>query len=117
MSSEVESFISASEPGCPLRVALVHYSDSAGSGGSLRVGEIIANHVDPRRISAELVFAYDGAGPVAKGTRVPCHFIGARGPKDFPAWIRARGLFKKLRPDIVHFQDSVVWLRAALSGA
>ena len=116
MSSEVESFTSASERGRPLRVALIHYSDSAGRGGSLRVGELIANHVDPRRISAELVFAYDGAGPVAKGARVPCYFIGARGPKDFPAWIRARGLFKKLRPDIVHFQDGVVWLRAALSG-
>ena len=94
---------------------MVHYSDAAGGGGSLRVGEIIANHVDPKRINAEMVFAYGVAGPVTKGAKVPCHFIGARGPKDFAAWIRARALFKKLRPDIIHFQDGVVWLRTALS--
>lgn len=99
----------------PIRVAMVHYRDSAAGGGSLRVGEIIANHVDPNRIRAEMVFAYDSAGPVTKDTRVPCHFLGARGPKDFAAWIRARALFKKLQPDIIHFQDGVVWLRAALA--
>ena len=103
------------EAGVPLRVAMVHYRDSAAGGGSLRVGEIIANHVDPKRIRAEMVFAYGSAGPVANGARVPCHFIGARGPKDFAAWLRARALFKKLQPDIIHFQDGVVWLRAALA--
>jgi|GEM_PF-822103 len=103
------------EAGVPIRVAMVHYRDSAATGGSLRVGEIIANHVDPNRISAEMVFAYGNAGPVTKAAKVPCHFIGAHGPKDFAAWIRARALFKKLRPDIIHFQDGVVWLRAALA--
>jgi glycosyltransferase involved in cell wall biosynthesis len=94
---------------------MVHYRDSAAGGGSLRVGEIIANHVDPNRIRAEMVFAYGTAGPVSKSGRVPCHFIGARGPKDFAAWIRARAFFKTLQPDIIHFQDGVVWLRAALA--
>jgi glycosyltransferase involved in cell wall biosynthesis len=100
----------------PVRVAIVHYRDSAAAGGSLRVGETIANHLDPDRVSAQMVFAYGDAGPVAKRAKVPCHFIGARGPKDFPAWIRARRLFKELRPDIIHFQDGIVWLRTALSG-
>jgi glycosyltransferase involved in cell wall biosynthesis len=100
----------------PLRVAMVHYQDAASGGGSLRVGETIANHVDSRRIAAELVFAYEGPGPVAERAKVPCHFLGAKGPKDFPAWARARALFGKLQPDIVHFQDAVVWLRAALTG-
>jgi len=94
---------------------MVHYRDSAAGGGSLRVGETIANNLDPSRVAAEMVFAYGSAGPVTKNARVPCHFIGARGPKDFPAWTRARALFKKLQPDIIHFQDAVVWLRTALT--
>jgi glycosyltransferase involved in cell wall biosynthesis len=94
---------------------MVHYRDSAACGGSLRVGETIANNLEPNRVAAEMVFAYGSAGPVTKNARVPCHFIGSRGPKDFPAWIRARAFFKKLRPDIIHFQDAVVWLRSALS--
>src|SRR5215510_6458455 len=103
-------------PARPIRVAMVNYRDEAIVGGSLRVGETIVNHVDPRRIATELVFAYGQAGPVSENTKVPCHFIGAKGPKDFPAWVRARALFRKLKPDIIHFQDGVVWLRAALSG-
>lgn len=100
----------------PLRVAIVHYRDAAESGGSLRVGEAIASHLDPTRVSAEMVFAYGGAGPVTRHARVPCHFIGAKSPKDFPAWVRARALFKRIRPDLIHFQDGIVWLRVALAG-
>ncbi len=94
---------------------MVHYRDSAMGGGSLRVGETIANHIDPRRIAAEMVFAYGAAGPVAQHAKVPCHFLNSEGPRDVRAWGRARALFSKLQPDIVHFQDSVVWLRTALA--
>lgn len=100
----------------PLRVAMVHYRDAAVIGGSLRVGETIANHVDPKRVSVEMVFAYGGPGPIAAEVQVPCHFIGARGPRDFAAWFRARALFKKIQPDLIHFQEGVVWLRGALLG-
>ncbi len=100
----------------PIRVAMVHYRDDAISGGSLRVGETIANNLDPEIISAEFVFAYGGPGPVTGSTRLPCHFIGAKGPKDFPAWARARDLFAGLQADIIHFQEGVVWLRTALTG-
>jgi glycosyltransferase involved in cell wall biosynthesis len=96
---------------------MVHYRDISESGGSLRVGETIANHLDPDRVAARMVFAYGGPGPVAKQTRVPCHFIKARGPRDPLGWLRARLLFRELRPDIIHFQDGVVWLRAALLGS
>ncbi|MGZ8843904.1 MAG: hypothetical protein ACXW18_09600, partial [Pyrinomonadaceae bacterium] len=89
----------------PLRVAMVHYRDSAIGGGSLRVGETIANHLDSRRIAAEMVFAYGSAGPVTQHAKVPCHFLESQGPRDVRAWNRARALFSKLRPDIVHFQD------------
>lgn len=100
----------------PLRIAMVHYRDAADAGGSLRVGETIANHLDPRRVAAEMVFAYGNPGPVAERARVPCNFIGAEGPGDLSAWVRARALFKKIRPDLIHFQDGVVWLRLALLG-
>lgn len=100
----------------PLRVALVHYRDDAVMGGSLRVGETIANHVNPERVEAHLVFAYGGPGPVAERARVPCHFIGAKGAKDFPAWGTARTLIRALNPDVIHFQDAVIWLRTALLG-
>src|SRR5580765_6114412 len=100
----------------PIRVAMVHYRDSAESGGSLRVGETIANNVDPARVAVEMVFAYGDAGPVTEHTQVPCHFLHAKGPRDFGAWQRARTLFRELRPDIIHFQDCVVWLRSALVG-
>jgi glycosyltransferase involved in cell wall biosynthesis len=95
---------------------MVHYRDAAVIGGSLRVGETIANHVDPTRVSMEMVFAYGNAGPIAKQIHVPCHFIGAKGPGDIAAWFRARAFFRKIRPDLVHFQEGVVWLRTALLG-
>ena len=64
-----------------------------------------------------MVFAYGGPGPVARQTRVPCHFIKAHGPRDPLGWLRARALFRELRPDVIHFQDAVVWVRAALLGS
>src|SRR5204862_1037824 len=100
----------------PLRVAMVHYRDSAAAGGSLSVGETIVNHLDPARISAAMVFAYGSAGAVANRVKVPCHFIRASGPKDVSGWMRARSLCKKLQPDVIHFQDGIVWLRSALAG-
>lgn len=101
----------------PIRVAIVHYQDDAISGGSLRVGEMIANHVSPNDVEAHLVFAYGDKGPVASNARVPCHFLRAKGPRDFSAWRRARAFFRELSPDLIHFQDAVVWLRAALLGS
>jgi glycosyltransferase involved in cell wall biosynthesis len=100
----------------PIRVAIVHYRDDATAGGSLRVGETIANHVDSGKVEAHLIFAYGEAGPVAKNASVPCHFLKAKGPKDFSAWKRARAFFRELSPDVIHFQDAVVWLRASLLG-
>ena len=95
---------------------MVHYRDAAEVGGSLRVGDVIANHVDPNRVAVEMVFAYGVGGPVTERAKVPCHFLGAKGPSDFPAWPRARTLFRSMQPDIIHFQDCVSWLRIALLG-
>lgn len=100
----------------PLRVVIVHYRDDVAAGGSLRVGETIVNHLNSDKVDAHLVFAYGEPGPVTKRARVPCHFLKAKGPKDFVGWIRARRLMKSLKPDVIHFMDNVVWLNAALSG-
>lgn len=100
----------------PIRVAIVHYRDDAKMGGSLRVGETIANHINREKVEAHLVFAYGEEGPVASRAHVPCHFIKAKGPTDFSAWLRARALFKDLAPDLIHYQDAIVWLRTALLG-
>lgn len=101
----------------PIRVAIIHYRDDANAGGSLRVGETIANHLNPENIEAHLVFAYGEAGPVTKNARVPCHFLRAKGPQDFLAWKRARTFFRELSPDLIHFQDAVFWLRTSLLGS
>lgn len=109
--------LNSDRTGKPLRIAIVHYRDDAAGGGSLRVGEIIANHLDPEKVEIHLVFAYGDAGPVSRGARVPCHFLRAKGPKDILAWKRARMFFRELSPDLIHFQDAVVWLRTALLGS
>lgn len=107
----------AHDPARPIRVAIVHYRDDASAGGSLRVGETIADNLDPLKVEARLVFAYGGPGPVAEKARVPCHFINASGPAHPPSWVRARALFKDIRPDLIHFQDAVHWLRLALANS
>jgi glycosyltransferase involved in cell wall biosynthesis len=99
-----------------LRIVFVHYRDSAASGGSLRVGEAVANHLDRRGFDPHAVFAYGGPGPVAASGRVPCHYLNARSPGDPLAWLRARVLLSALEPDVIHYMDAVFWLRAAVLG-
>jgi glycosyltransferase involved in cell wall biosynthesis len=101
------------EIGKPMRVAIVHRRDDATVGGSLRVGETIANNLDPRKVEAHLVFAYGGPGHVASRARVPCHFIESKGPKDFSGWKRFRKLIRDLDCDAIHNVDGVVWAHLA----
>jgi glycosyltransferase involved in cell wall biosynthesis len=100
----------------PIRVAIVHYRDDPSAGGSLRVGETLANHLEPNQVEAHLVFAYGGPGAVSRNARVPCHYLEASGPLDLRGWWRSRRFFRNLAPDVIHFQDGVNWLRAALAG-
>jgi glycosyltransferase involved in cell wall biosynthesis len=99
-----------------LRVVFVHYRDAAAAGGSLRVGEAVAAHLDRRGFDPHLVFAYGGPGPVAASGRAFCHYLNAHGPADPLAWVRARALFMALDPGVIHYMDAVFWLRAALLG-
>lgn len=100
----------------PLKVALVHYLDNSRAGGSLRVGEVIARHLDPSQFNARLVFAYGDAGAVGKEIPGRCHYLRAAGPGDASAWLRSRRWFKEFSADIVHFLDPIYWLRLALGG-
>ncbi len=93
---------------------MVHYRDDATVGGSLRVGQTLATHLDPGRVEVHLVFAYGGPGPVSQRARVPCHFLRAHGPRQLGAWRRARGTMHRLSPDLLHFMDPVIWLHLAL---
>ena len=99
-----------------IRVVIAMYRDDVIAGGSLRVGQTLANNLDPSSVEAHLLFAYGGSGPVARSARVPCHFLSARGRFDGAAWLRARAVIAKLDPDIVHFMDPIAWLACALRG-
>jgi glycosyltransferase involved in cell wall biosynthesis len=99
-----------------IRVALIHYRDSAIVGGALRVGELLGRNLERANVEPHFVFGYGGPGPVAGGTSAACHFVRAHGPKDIAAWLRARSLVGALRPDILHFVDPVFWMSLALCG-
>lgn len=86
------------------------------AGGSLRVGQSLANSLDPKMVEAHMVFAYGEGGAISQQVAVQCHFLDSKGAKDFGAWIRARRLMQSIKPDIIHFMDNVSWLHAALIG-
>lgn len=100
----------------PIKVAILHYQDDFRAGGSLRVGETIANHLNSAEVQAEIIFAYGGPGSVANNARVPCHFIDAQGRLDFAAWRRFRKLLRQAGFDIVHNVDGVGWMQLATAG-
>lgn len=108
--------VAGPEQARPIRAALILYRDDLNVGGSLRVAEVLANSLDPARVEVHLVFTYGGPGPVARRAKVPCHFLGSKGPYDLPGWLRAREVIGKIDPDILHFHNPVYWLHAALAG-
>lgn len=98
----------------PIRVVQFHYRDDPEAGGSLRVGEHLANHVDPEEIEAHILFAYGDEGPVGKAATVPCHYPQVDGRWDVGGWIKARRIIQGIDPDILHFQDPLTTLRLFL---
>ena len=98
----------------PIRVVQLHYRDDPEAGGSLRVGEHLANHVDPDEVEAHVLFAYGDEGPVAQAATVPCHYPQVDGRWDVRGWMRARRIIQDIAPDILHFQDPLTTLRLFL---
>ena len=99
-----------------LRVAMILYRDDLNVGGSLRVAETMANALDPTRVEVHLIFAYGEPGPVAARAKVACHFLRSKGPLDALGWIRARSLFRRIDPHILHFHNPAYWLHGASAG-
>jgi glycosyltransferase involved in cell wall biosynthesis len=99
-----------------VRVALILYRDDAAVGGSLRVAQLLGNHLDCKRIEPHFVFVYGGPGPVTATSRIPVHFVGASGPGDLGGWMRIRRLISALRPEVLHFLNPVFWANIALFG-
>src|SRR5258708_4277422 len=99
-----------------VRVAMIHYRDDASVGGSLRVGETLAKNLNPGEVEVHFCFAYGGPGPIHRRTTLPCHYLMCSGRSDFRGWMGARRLFKAMEADVLHFQNSVNWLRIALAG-
>lgn len=93
---------------------MLHYKDDPEMGGSIRVGQHIANHVDPEEIDSHLLFTYEGPGPVAADSDVPCHFPQVEGRYDVGGWIKVRRRIQEIDPDVLHFQDPLTTLRAFL---
>lgn len=100
----------------PLRVAMLHYKDDPEMGGSIRVGQHIANHVDPEHVEAHIVFVYEEQGPVAAASDVPCHFPRVEDRYDVRGWLQVRDLIREIDPDVLHFQDPLTTLRVFLTG-
>jgi glycosyltransferase involved in cell wall biosynthesis len=98
----------------PVRVALIHYRDDASVGGSLRVGQLLGNHLDRTRIEPHFIFAYGGPGPVTASAQIPVHFVNARGPGDLQGWLRIRRIIHQLQPELIHFLDPVLWINLAI---
>ncbi len=99
-----------------LRAALVVYRDSASWGGAYRVAQTLGAHLSAEGVEPHLVFAYGEPGPVGHSVDFSCHYLRAKGPRDLPAWRRARKFFRDLHPDLIHFVEPVIWLNAALLG-
>ncbi|MBI5510241.1 MAG: glycosyltransferase family 4 protein [Deltaproteobacteria bacterium] len=93
-----------------LRVVLVTYRDDPLAGGSLRVAENLANGFDPSEVAAHLVFARGTPGPVSARARVPTHALATRGRADVIGWDRFRRLLVRIKPDVVHFVDTPLWM-------
>ena len=97
-----------------IRVALILYRDDASVGGSLRVAQLIGNHLDTTRVDPHFIFSYGGPGPVTAESRIPVHFVNSKGPGDLGGWVRMRRLIRDLRPKILHFLNPVFWANLAL---
>lgn len=95
----------------PFRVFMVVARDDAATGGALRVAEYLLNAFDPNEVEAELVVAYGEVGPVGSLTTRPVHTLKARSFHDPKAWGRWLKLISERSPALIHFQESVNWMR------
>lgn len=99
-----------------LKVALIVYRDDPSTGGSLRVGQVIAQNLPTYEVEVHLVFAYGGPGPISQSVSCPTHFLQATSSRDWNCWKKTRKWFKEMHFDVVHFVDCVNWIFFATVG-
>ncbi|GLK72515.1 glycosyltransferase family 4 protein [Ancylobacter dichloromethanicus] len=99
-----------------MKVLIVIYRDSERSGGSVRVAETLVRSLRMKDVSFDVVAAYGGAGRIAQLVGRRFHALGAKNRHDIGGWLRYRRLLRRLRPDIVHYIEPVVWMNAASIG-
>jgi glycosyltransferase involved in cell wall biosynthesis len=99
-----------------MRVLFLHYLDDVRAGGSLRVGQLLANHLPPEDVEVRILFAYGDKGPVAEQSKVRVDYARVGGRWDVLGWLRFRKYIREFNPDILHFQDPLTVGRCFLSG-
>lgn len=104
------------EPQRRLKVALILYRDDPKSGGSLRVGQAIAQYLPADQVEATLVFAYGGAGSVSQSVSCAKAFLNAASSADWACWKKTRQWFHEMQFDVLHFVDAVNWVYFATLG-
>jgi len=99
-----------------MRVLFLHYLDDVRAGGSLRVGQLLANHLCPREVEARILFAYGDRGPVGSQSTARVDYARVGWRWDVAGWLRFRKYIREFNPDILHFQDPLTVGRGFLSG-
>lgn len=99
-----------------MRIALVVYRDDPSAGGSLRVGQLLAQYLPRLGVQAQLVVAYGPPGQIGATLPVRPQYLDAGSAMDRRAWFSTRRWFTTQRFDLVHFIDPVNWIHAATLG-
>ncbi|HMO35219.1 MAG TPA: glycosyltransferase, partial [Gemmatales bacterium] len=99
-----------------LKVALLAYKDSWESGGSLRVAQLLSEHLPRDLVDAHLVFAYGEPGSVSRHSTRSVHHLKFQSSRDWRRFPEARSWLRKQNFDILHFIDSIHWLIALSLG-
>lgn len=92
------------------KLLIVVYRDSELSGGSVRVAEIIAATLPALGFEVHALVAYGGAGRLGRILGDRCRYVRSSGPHDVSGWVRFIRMCREIKPDIVHFVDSVGWM-------
>jgi glycosyltransferase involved in cell wall biosynthesis len=98
-----------------MKVLICVYRDDERAGGSVRVAEVLANGLSARGVEIHVAIAYGVPGRLGAQFGAQAHFIQAARRGEIAAWWRYRKLVRKLRPDVIHYVDSVGWM--VLAGA
>ncbi|WP_374555882.1 glycosyltransferase family 4 protein [Thermomonas sp.] len=92
------------------KLLIVVYRDSELSGGSVRVAETIAATLPALGFEVHALVAYGGAGRLGRILGDRCRYVRSSGPRDVYGWVRFIRMCREIKPDIVHFVDSVAWM-------